>query len=55
MKRITFSKTIVWAVTLMMSWSGFSQNLLNNGDFELGFNIGHQGGQAPNYTVLTTP
>jgi len=32
-----------------------AQNLLNNGGFEQGYNVGYQGGQTPNYNYLPAP
>ncbi|OYU84665.1 MAG: hypothetical protein CFE24_05745, partial [Flavobacterium sp. BFFFF2] len=32
-----------------------AQNLLVNGDFEQGYNVGYQGGQTPNYSYIAQP
>ena len=55
MNMITFTKNVFLVALLLLSVGGFSQNLLNNGDFELGFNVGYQGGQTPNYNYISAP
>jgi hypothetical protein len=54
-KKIGFWHPLVWAVCSLVTLTGYSQNLLNNGDFELGYNVGYQGGQSPNYTYISFP
>uniref|UniRef100_UPI0025C06A55 lamin tail domain-containing protein n=1 Tax=Flavobacterium sp. UBA7682 TaxID=1946560 RepID=UPI0025C06A55 len=55
MKMITFSKNILFIALILFSIHGLSQNLLTNGDFQLGVNVGYQGGQNPNYSYISAP
>ncbi|MES2410258.1 MAG: hypothetical protein V4535_02310, partial [Bacteroidota bacterium] len=55
MKTITLLYKSLLFFTALISFQGFSQNLLNNGDFDLGYNVGFQGGQSPAYNYLAPP
>ncbi|MFN3943254.1 MAG: hypothetical protein ACK4K1_11540, partial [Flavobacterium sp.] len=52
------NKALFWFIIFCSSifvTQFYSQNLITNGNFEQGFNVGFQGGQSPGYNYIAAP
>ncbi|MFN3909419.1 MAG: hypothetical protein ACK4JX_10365, partial [Flavobacterium sp.] len=55
MKKNTFPILLISFLLLIPFFILNGQNLIQNGDFQQGFNVGFQGGQSPQYNYIASP